>query len=138
MNTTEAFTKPDRKTVLSTLWIFAMLNYLYCDVMALMDPVLLNEFITGTVGGMEINERFLLGAAILMEIPIAMVLLSRILDYRANRLANIIAGSIKTVVMIMTMFIGMPSLYYLFFGTIEIACTAFIVWYAWTWLEHAK
>lgn len=115
-----------------------MLNYLYCDVMALMDPVLLNEFITGTVGGMEINERFLLGAAILMEIPIAMVLLSRILDYRANRLANIIAGSIKTVVMIMTMFIGMPSLYYLFFGTIEIACTAFIVWYAWTWLEHAK
>ncbi len=34
------------------------------------------------------NENFLLGAAILMEIPIAMVLLSRILNYRTNRWAN--------------------------------------------------
>lgn len=137
MNTLRTTAKIDRKVMLSTLWIFVMFNYLYCDVMALMDPIFLNQFITGTVGGMEINDRFLLGAAILMEIPIAMVLLSRILAYKANRMANIIAGSIKTVVMVMTMFMGMPSLYYLFFGTIEIACTAYIVWYAWTWLEHA-
>jgi hypothetical protein len=48
-------------------------------------------------------------------------------------LANIIAGSIKTAVMILTMFVGTPAGYYLFFGIIEIATTAFIVWYAWTW-----
>ena len=30
------------KVKLSTLWIFVMFNYLYADVMALMDPVLLN------------------------------------------------------------------------------------------------
>ncbi len=127
--------KPDEKVLLSTLWIFVMFNYLYCDVMALMDPVLLKQFLTGAVGSLEINERFLLGAAVLMEIPIAMVLLSRILDYRANRLANVIAGSIKTTVMVATMFMGMPSLYYMFFAAIEIACTSFIVWYAWRWVE---
>jgi len=112
-----------------------MFNYLYCDVMTLMDPEVLNQLLTGTVGNIQMTEGFLLAAAVLMEIPIAMVLLSRVLKYKANRWANIIAGTIKTVVMILTMFVGTPTLYYLFFGTIEIACTAFIVWYAWTWRD---
>ena len=129
--------KLDPKVLLSTLWIFVMFNYLYCDVYGLMDPVLLNQFLTGDMGFIKVNERFLLGAAILMEIPIAMVLLSRILKYRANRWANIIAGSIKTVVMVATMFVGDgPTEYYLFCGTIEIACTSYIVWYAWHWQEQ--
>ena len=124
------------KVKLSTLWIFVMFNYLYADVMALMDPVLLNQFLTGTINGLTINETFLLGAAVLMEIPIAMVLLSRLLNYSANRWANIIAGAIKTVVMIATMFVGSgPTLYYLFFGTIEIVCTSYIVMIAWNWRE---
>ena len=123
----------DRKVVLSTLWIFVTLNYLYCDVISLMDPVLLKQYITGTVESIEMTEGFLFLAAILMEIPIAMVLLSRILKYRANRWANIIAASIKTIVMILTMFVGTPTLYYIFFGTIEITTTILIVWYAWKW-----
>lgn len=123
------------RVFLSTLWIFVLFNYLYCDVMALMDPVLLNKLLTGTVGSIVITENFLLGAAVLMEIPIAMVLLSRILNYKANRWTNITAGSIKTIVMMITMFIGKPANYYLFFGIIEIACTSFIVWYAWNWRE---
>lgn len=125
----------DPKILLSTLWIFVTLNYLYCDLMGLMDPVLLNQYITGSVEGITINEDFLLGAAVLMEIPIAMVLLSRILTYRANRWANMGAGAIKTLVMLATMFVGDPTSYYLFFGLIEIATTGFIVWYAWYWKE---
>lgn len=125
--------KKDRKAILSLLWIFVTLNYLYCDVMSLMDSNLLNQYLVGNVEGLKITDSFLLGAAILMEIPIIMVLLSRLLRYKANRWANIIAGSIKTIVMIMSMFVGTPTLYYLFFGTIEIACTSFIIWYAWRW-----
>ena len=125
---------------LSTLWIFVMFNYLYADVMALMDPVLLNQFITGNLdGGITMNERFLLYAAFLMEIPIAMVLLSRLLNYAANRWANIIAGTIKTVVMFGSFFVGSgPTEYYLFFGTIEIVCTGYIVFIAWNWREGAE
>ena len=70
-----------------------------------------------------------------MEISIAMVLLSRILKYKANRLANIIAGLIKTIIMVGTLFMGGPSYHYMFFATIEIAATLFIVWYAWTWTK---
>jgi hypothetical protein len=37
-----------------------------------------------------------MGSAVLMEIPIAMILASRLLPFRANRLVNIIAGGIMT------------------------------------------
>ena len=106
----------DRKVILSTLWIFAMFNYAYCDILGLMDSSLLKQYLTGTVDGLELTESFLFMGAILMEIPIAMILLSRILNYQANRWANISAASIKTVAMIMTMFVGTPSLYYSFFS----------------------
>ena len=124
----------NRKVVLSTLWIFAMFNYLYCDLVGLMDANLLNQFITGNVGGIEVSQGFLLGASILMEIPIAMIVLSRILDYRANRWANIIAGFIMTVVQLSSLVFGSaPTIYYMFFSIVEIACTSFVLWYAWKW-----
>lgn len=125
----------DRKVILSTLWIFVTLNYLYCDVISLMSAELLNALLTGEAGGIKMNETTLLGAGIIMEISIAMVLLSRVLKYKANRLANIIAGLIKTFIMIGTLFMGVPSYHYIFFATIEIATTIFIVWYAWTWTK---
>jgi hypothetical protein len=124
----------DKKAIFSTLWIFAMLNYLYCDVISLMDPELLKHYLTGNVGGIYITQGFLLGAAVLMEIPTAMVLLSRVLGYKANRLANIIAGLVMTVVQSATLFFGSsPAFYYIFFSILEIACTALIVWFAWNW-----
>jgi hypothetical protein len=126
----------DRKILLSTLWIFAMMNYLYCDIMSLMDPLQLKQLITGTAGTIHITQGFLLGAAILMEIPIAMIILSRALKYKANRLANILAGTIMTVFQISSLFVGKPANYYLIFSMVEIAGTLFIVWYAWRWAKH--
>lgn len=127
----------DTKVLLSTLWIFVMFNYLYCDVMTLMDPVMLKQFMTGDFGDIQMNENFLLGAAIMMEVPIAMILLSRILKHNINRWMNIIAGAFKTIIMIITMFIGTPAKYYLFCGTIEIITTIAIIWIAWNWkIEH--
>ncbi len=124
----------NQKVVLSTSWIFAMFNYLYCDVLGMMDPNLLKQFLAGTVSGIEFSQGFLLGASILMEIPIAMILLSRILTYKANRWANIVASLIMTIVQLATVLLGPPpTIYYLFFSIIEIACTSFILWYAWKW-----
>ena len=136
MNSIKQTTKMEAMKVrLSTLWLFATLNYIYADVMALMDPEILGDLITGTAGGgIQMTQGLLLGAAILMEIPIAMVLLSRVLEYRINRWANIIAGTIKTIAIASSMFVGTgPALYYIFFGAIEIVCTSLIVWYAWRW-----
>jgi hypothetical protein len=125
------------KSRLSLLWILATLNYLYCDVMGLMDPALLRQFYAGNVNGIPMSQGFLLGAAILIEIPMAMVVLSRLLKYRMNRLANIAAGSLMTVVQLATVMLTPPVGYYIFCSIIEITCTALIVWYGWKWRESA-
>jgi hypothetical protein len=89
--------KMDTKEKLSLLWIFAMFNYLYNDVFTLMDSSALKQLLTGTIDGIQMTQGVLLGAAILMETAMAMVVLSRVLAYRANRLANIIVGAIHTL-----------------------------------------
>jgi hypothetical protein len=116
---------PDMKVRLSALWLFAILTYTYGDVVTLMDPI--------KHGSVQLTEGFLLGGSIFMMIPITMVLLSRILKYRASRLASIIAGTIMTAALPVTLFVAKPTTYYVFFTVIEIICTALIVWYAWKW-----
>ncbi len=115
-----SMTKP---LVFSTLWIFAVLNYLYCDVLSLMDSTFLKQYLAGKVGEMQVNQGFLLGAGVLMEISISMVLLSHILPYRFNRGANMVAGLITTGVQIATLFMQ-PTGYYIFFSIFEIVATA--------------
>ncbi len=124
----------DRKTGLSTLWVFVMFNYLYADVVALFDVVYNGKLSTP----IQFTPTTLLGVSVLMEIPMAMVILSRVLEYRANRWANIIAGIAYTAVTLITQFIlpisnGTTTTYYMFFGVIEILGTLLIVWYAWKW-----
>jgi hypothetical protein len=125
----------DTKGRLSLLWIFALLNYLYADVVALFD-------IAGSRNAFEpLPQWALMGSAVLMEIPIAMILACRLLPFRANRLANIIAGGVMTFVngfltFVMPLVAGdRPPAYpeYLFFATIETVCTLVIIRQAWTW-----
>jgi len=124
----------DRKVILSTVWIFATVNYIFCDVITLMNPEDLKNILSGTVGAIKMNQEFLLGAAIMMEIPFVMILLSRVLKYKINRWANIIGAFIMTTVQASSFFIGTDStLHYKFFSIVEIGCTLFVLWYAWTW-----
>ena len=129
MKTTNKITEmKDKKLILTTLWIFYMFNTAYIDITTLYYSVFINH--TPTV---HYTQVFLLGGGILVEIPMVMVLLSRILKYRANRWANIIAGIFLTVVQIVSLIPIRPTLAYLFFSIILIATSAFIVWYAWRW-----
>jgi hypothetical protein len=126
---------PSREERLSLLWTFALLNYLYADVVALFA-------IAGTGHSFEpLPPWALMASAVLMEIPIGMILACRLLPFRANRVANIIAGGVLTVVNGFLTFVppllgwGRPPAFaeYLFFATIETVCTVVIIWQAWTW-----
>ena len=127
----------DTEERLSQLWLFALLNYLYADVLALFDIVGSQD------PAPHLQQWALLGSAVLMEVPIAMILGSRLLPFRANRLANIIAGGVVTLVNGFLTFVpplagwGRPPAFaeYLFFATIETVCTSVIIWQAWTWSE---
>ena len=95
----------------------------------------LKQLITGEMGGMEINQEFLLAFSFLMELPMVMIVLSRILSYRSNRMANIVVASIMTIVQSATLFTADNTLHYIFFSTIEISTTGFILYTAWQWNE---
>lgn len=134
MNTNDKAAQMDLKAKLSTLWIVVMFNMVFADIVGFMNPGALEDIMTGAVG-FEITQEVLLVFSILLEIPIAMILLSRILKDSVNRWANIIAGVITILFVIGG---GSAYLSYIFFATIEVACLLLIIWSAWHWPLHKK
>ena len=125
----------NKKVLFSTLWIFVTVNYIFCDVFTLFHSESLKQLMTGEMGGMKINQSFLLSFSILMEMPMVMIVLSRILSYKSNRLANIIVALIMTLVQAATLFTDDNTLHYIFFSIIEVGTTSFILYSAWNWVE---
>ena len=136
MNTNKKTTAMrDTKILLALLWIFFSFTFVYADVRSSLEPGVLEETMTGYVAGgtVQITPGFLLGTAIIWEMPFVMIVLSWVLKYRANRWANIIAGTIMVVLQIGSLFLGTPSLQYIFYSIMNIAWLLLIVWNAWKW-----
>ncbi len=121
---------PTPRTVVASLWLFVLLNYLYCDVLGLFDPTTLRELMTGTVAGMQVGPAFLFASAVLMTIPIAAVLITRIAPHRLARWYSVVAGVVMTLVQLGSLAIGTATAFYWYFSVIEVATTAIIAWYA--------
>ncbi len=99
---------------LSTLWIVIMFSMLFA-------------------GGTPITT-MMLGAAVLMALPIAMIYLSRVLKRAVNRWANIIVGVITIVYVVGG---GSTHPHYLVLAAIEIVAVLAIIWTAWKWSASA-
>lgn len=123
------------RTRLSWMWVFVMLNMLFADILTFMYPGYLQQVLEGRVDGITITPVFLLGAAIMTEIPIAMVVLTQVLPRRAARWANVIAG-VVTIAYVSVGYAAAPH-YYFIAGVEILACIA-IVWSAWTWREAGE
>ncbi|MFZ0341157.1 MAG: DUF6326 family protein, partial [Gaiellaceae bacterium] len=120
----------DMKSKISLFWIFYMFNATYIDITTLYYSVFINH-----KPKVHYTQVFLLGAAVLIEISIVMIVLSRLLEYRANRRANIGAGIFLTVIQFVTLFVGTPTLAYAFLSIILIGTSGVIAWWAWRWSE---
>jgi hypothetical protein len=114
-----------------------MLNYLYCDVISLFDPAVIKDVVAGHVSGgsVQFTPEMLLASAVLMEIPMAMILLSRVLGHRASRWANVAAAAFMVLVQVGSLGVGTPTSYYLFFSVIEIGALALIAVLALRWVD---
>ncbi len=144
MNTTEGSThgtivssvKKHTRILLTLLWVFFTVNFMYCDALtSSLEPGVIEMHMSGFTGGgtVKITEGFLLGTAMMFEIPFLMIVLSWVLKYRVNRWANIIAATLFIVAQIGSLFLGVPSPMYIFYSTVEIAALLLIVWNAWKW-----
>ena len=118
----------DTRALLSTLWIVVMFNMLKADILSLYIPGAIEEVVK--FAGETPITQLMLGGAILMELSIAMIVLSRVLKYTINRWANILLA-IFTIVFI----VGGGSSYphYLFIAAVEIVCLLLIIGIAWRW-----
>jgi uncharacterized membrane protein YhaH (DUF805 family) len=118
----------DIGTRISTLWIVVMFNMAFADIVGFIQPGAL-QGVAGP-GGVQITQGLLLVFAVLLQIPIAMIFVSRILDRGANRWANTVAAVITSVFVVGGGSMELP--FYAFFATVEVACMALIVWSVWS------
>jgi len=125
----------NRRVVFSTVWIFYIFNILYADVLSLIGGIDPSKVENPELVNILISNVMLLYAAIFLELAMAMIVFSRFLTYRINRWANIIIAIIHILGLIASLFVGTPTIYYIFFVSVEIPALLFIVWYAWTWTE---
>ena len=131
MNTsTTPAKKFDTKILLSTLWIVVMINMLKADILSLYIPGAMDEVArTSTSTGASIPQLMLVGAVI-GELALVMIVLSRVLEYGINRWVNIVVG----IVSIAYIWGGAASYpHYIFIATIETICLVLIIGFAWMW-----
>lgn len=125
MNLNKKIINMDRRVLLSAIWVFVLFNMIYADIIGMLVPGWLelvdtySKIFTGTT---------LVSFSILLEIPIAMTLLSRVLNYKANRLAHAIAVPTTILFVILG---GSAHPHYIFFATIEVVAMSLTVWLAW-------
>ena len=118
----------DVRIILSASWMALMLTYLLGDVLR----IYAGDFKPGKIAGRPATQNLLLGIALLMTVPIAMVFLSLTLSYPLNRWANIIAA----IVFLGFNLIGLPtysSAYDRFLIIVGVVFNVLIIWYAWQW-----
>ena len=116
----------DLKIKLSTLWIIVMINMIFADIFSIMVE-LVNRNTLEIPGDVKIVMAI---AALVTNIPILMIYLSRTLPYKLNRLANIIVG-IFTIIFVIGG--GDYAPHYIIVASIEIIVLLLIIVKSWKW-----
>lgn len=111
-------------TLLSTLWIFFLLNMFLRDLHEFPTEGYIEEMMA-----LKLSEGTMLFYAFIGEIPILMVVLSRILNNTANKWANTIAVFISTMGILYTIPGG--DLDEIFFATVNLGAFILIIRTVW-------
>jgi hypothetical protein len=116
----------DMKAKLSTLWIVVLINMIFADIFSIMVE-LVNKDTLHIPGDVKVIMAI---AAIVTNIPILMIYFARVLPYKPNRWANIIAG-ILTIIYIVGG--GDMAPHYIIIAAIEVICLLLIIVSSWKW-----
>ncbi len=124
----------EMKTKLSALWIVVLFNMLFRDIHEFARTGFLEEMLAMTSNGAQIPEGLLLAAAIVLEIPIAMIFLTQVLHIKVNRWVNLIAAVFMMMAIVSNNLA--PDLDDVFYVVFECAALFAIIWYAWGWFKE--
>ncbi|MER5650600.1 DUF6326 family protein [Streptosporangium sp. NPDC002524] len=118
----------DVRARLSTLWTVVIFTMLYADVLSFLDAGFLRGLMAGHAEGVTVTPLLLVGSAIMVEIPIAMVVLSRVLKPAATRRVTLVAAPLTAAFVIGG---GSAKPHYLLLAAVEVLCLAAILRQAW-------
>jgi hypothetical protein len=110
--------------LVSTLWIFILFNMLLRDLHEFPTEGYIEELMS-----LKLSEEVMLFYAFIVEIPISMIILSRILNHKANKWANVIAVLISSIGILYTLPSG--DLDEIFFALINTVAFIVILKTAW-------
>jgi len=117
------------KDILSSLWIVLMLNMIFNDIYGLV--ISLDVFVPAKVPGDA--QTMMLIAAFVTNIPLMMVLFSKVLKYKINRILNICVA----IFTILYVWVGMSSYpHYIAVALIESILAIVIIIVAWKWKKE--
>ncbi|WP_157941284.1 MULTISPECIES: hypothetical protein [Arenibacter] len=127
----------DVKIKLAGIWTSVMFCFVYGDFMGLYVPNIVPDIIDGKMAGIgKVTPYNLVGTSAMMIICSLMPFFSVYLKADINRIINMICAVLFIFIMLLTMIIGTPDswdLYYWLFGTVEITLLliAFTTAYKW-------
>lgn len=122
--------KTDTRTLLSTLWIVVLISMLKADILSLYIPGALDEVARAAASAGVSIPQLMLAAAIMGELAIAMIILSRVLRHGLNRVVNLVVALV-TIAYIWGGAASSP--HYIFIAIVETICLLLIIWIAWKW-----
>jgi hypothetical protein len=121
----------DIRVRLSTLWIVVMINMIFADIFSIMV-----ELVNGNTLNIPGDVKTVMAiAALVTNVPILMIYLSRVLTFKINRILNMIAAVFTMIYVIGG---GDFAPHYIIIASIEVIVLLLIVVYAWKWTMVEK
>ncbi len=120
---------------LAAAWTSLMFLVIYIDYFHLYQPGEIDAIRGGVIFEFDISATLMSVFFVIIAIPALMVMLSMTLAARANRVTNLVVGSLYIPVMVFN-FVGASSdwaFYYALTIGVEVLILAFILRSAWTW-----
>ena len=128
----------DRRVVLSAVWIFVVLNYIYADIFIILGghgaSTPEEEELVKTLSSPGIFVFF----AFYLQMAMAMIVVSRLLKHGINRWSNILIASLHVLGGLGSLFVVTNTIYYIYYVSVEIIALLFIIWYAWGWKDLSE
>jgi hypothetical protein len=115
-------------TLISLLWAFVSFNIVFADVLSLYVPGVLPQVMEGVVEGVALSEGLMLAAAVFIQIPVAMIVLTHVLPSRIIRSVTTLAVVVTSVFVVGG---GSLKMHYIFFALCELLALFTILRLSW-------
>lgn len=125
----------EKQALLSALWVFVLLNVLFRDVHEFLRPGVINEVTAGFLNGTALTEPLLLLGGMILEVQVAMVVLSRILAEKLNLWLNTVVACLSILAILASEHQYLDDV---FFATMVVLGLLSILWVIFTrpWVEE--